>query len=113
MSANFRERQIRASRKLITNERIVAFLRAVRNESDLHAVRFINEYLDGGEDLDSIFVTGDEFGFSLEVKKHSETDFDISFGCQVAPMAGDGGRWLVQFDGDRIAVLKSQECWIS
>lgn len=110
---NTREEEVRASRELLSDQRLKAFFRAAQAHSTVRAVRLINREIDDGQTLDSIFYTGDAFGFSLSVSQASFNEVTIEFGCQVAPEAGDGGSWEVVFDGDTIALLASDSEWIS
>ena len=79
-------------------QRVIAFLRAVRNDGSCKAVGFVNEQLDNGEALEDIFFDGDEFGYRMSVKTSDHHRFSVEFGCLVAPLAGDGGTWEVEFD---------------
>ncbi len=94
-----RERDVRRARSRISDEQLIAFLRAIRDDEAVFAAQLINEQLDKGESLDAIFCTGDEFGFLLDVKRRSGSNFQIFFGCHAAPLAGDAATWKVQFDG--------------
>jgi hypothetical protein len=82
--------------------------RRVIDDSPL-AVKLINESLDKGDSLDEIFFTSDEYGYSISVTRLEDLTFKISFGCQVAPLAGDGGVGEVEFDesGHVISSLKT------
>ena len=113
MNTSTREQDVAAARHLLTDERLLTFLRSVRDSGHVFAVKLINADLDEGQDLDSIFYTGEEYGFSLSVKQISEAEFQISFGCQAGPAAGDGGRWLVSFDGDAVRSVALKLRWIS
>ena len=110
---NTREQEVRASRELISDQRLKAFFRAAQAHSTLQAVRLINREIDAGQTLDSIFYTGDVFGFSLSVSQTGSDQATIEFGCQVAPEAGDGGSWQVVFESDTVALLATGCEWIS
>jgi len=110
---NTREQEVRASRELLSDQRLKAFFRAAQAHSSLGAVQLINGLIDDGQKLDSIFYTGDAFGFSLSVSQTSSDEVTIEFGCQVAPEAGDGGSWQVIFESDTVALLAAGSEWIS
>lgn len=110
---NTREQEVRLSRRLLSDKRLQAFLRAAQVHTAVHAVHLINRAIDDGQTLDSIFYTGDAFGFSLNVSQISLDKVTIEFGCQVAPEAGDGGSWVVTFEGDTVVSLASDSEWIS
>jgi hypothetical protein len=107
-----RERSVRAARKLLSDQRLASFFHAIR-DSGVSAAAFMGRHLDGGESLDDIFYTGNEFGYTLSVRRRSGASFDITFGYQAAPLAGDGGEWCVSFDGDRVRSLHAGSEWIS
>ena len=79
-----RERSIRTARRKVTDARLTAFLRAVKDDAVVLAVALINQHLDAGEGLDEIFYDGDEFGFSLFVARVAEAVFQIEFGCSMS-----------------------------
>ena len=107
-----REKRGKAARKCLGDRRLEAFLRACRRTTGVLASKLINEELDQGETLDSIFYTQDNHGYELAVRKCGEDEFDISFGCVVLPLTGDGGRLIVRFDSnDRIKEIKEVEHW--
>ena len=113
---NTREQQIKKSRRLMCDQRAVAFFRAVRatgSAENCLAVTLINEELDKDVDLDTIFYTREPYGYSLEVSEEGPDLFHISFGCQAGPEAGDGGSWSVKFDGDKVVSIASDTFWIS
>ncbi len=92
-----------------------AFLRAALVASaDILAVKLINDALDRGESLDTVLLEGDRHGYWLEVHELEPRRFEVKFGCQPGPMAGDGGTWIVTFDRSR-AVIECQgtEMWMS
>lgn len=109
-----RERSVRAARRKLSDERLTAFLRAVRGGDGVLAIKLINESLDAGEGLDAIFYDGDEFGYSLPVDRISPSVFLIAFGCQAGPLAGDGGEWMVGFDEHgQVVSVEPGLCWTS
>lgn len=109
---NTREKRVRAARWLISDERLTAFFRAIRENGDVIAVKLINEHLDKGEQLDDIFYTGEGYGYSISVKKISQSSFVITFGCVAGHDAGDGGNWQVSFAGDRVHSVHGGISWI-
>lgn len=109
-----REREARRAFTTLGEQRVLAFLRAVRDQSSCIAVRLINEHLDNDEPLEAIFLDGDEFGYGTSVKPTDRNRFDVRFGCLVAPCAGDGGMWEVEFDESGAVVhVTSTGFWIS
>jgi hypothetical protein len=113
---NTREQQVKESRGIFCDQRAVAFFRGVRatgSAKDCLAVTLINEELDTGVDLDTIFYTGEPYGYSLEVSEKGPDLFRISFGCQAGPEAGDGGSWSVRFEGDAVVSIEPDAFWIS
>ena len=93
-----REREARRAFSTLGEQRVLAFLRAVRDGSSCIAVRLVNEQLDNGERLEDIFFDGDQYGYRMSVKTRGPHLFEVEFGCLVAPLAGDGGEWDVEFD---------------
>jgi hypothetical protein len=102
MKPNSRERQIRKSRKLVTDEQLIAILRALYTSPEVHteAVGTINTQFDEGITLDQCFYTGSTGGYELEITRLGEARLEFHFGW-VAPepvLAGDGGYWNIEFD---------------
>jgi hypothetical protein len=87
-----REKEVADARRRLGDQRLLAFLRACRDCDDILACKLVNDEMDEGKSLDESFYTGSEYGYGLAVKECEDDTFDISFGCQVAPTAGDGGR---------------------
>jgi len=114
MPANSREKSVRAARKKISDERLIAFLRAAREESQgVLAVELACDNLDKGKSLDELFYDGDVYGYSLWVQSRGEDTYKIAFSCQAGPTAGDGGEWEVVFDGDTVASITGGLNYIS
>lgn len=111
------------ARSLVGEGRLIAFLRAAKNDRyrDLLAVQLINDKLDRGVSLDAIFnqrsssFDGDsvDYGYALSAESISEGVYRIHFGCMAGPDAGDGGSWVVAFDGDSVRSIDNEEIWIS
>jgi hypothetical protein len=100
------EERIRKARQLLSDEQLTAFFRAIRGDTKVLAVKFINEKLDNSVSLDKIFYTGEIFGYTLSVRKLAgEARFKISFGY-AAFDAGDGGEWKVKFNGNQVVLAK-------
>ena len=109
-----RERQARRAFSTLGEQRVLAFLRAVRTDGSCKAVGFVNEQLDNGEPLEDIFFDGNEFGYRMSVKTRGPHLFEVEFGCLVAPLAGDGGMWEVEFDEvGAVAHVTATGFWIS
>ena len=110
---NGREKRFMRAIQRLGAERFISFVRAVRADR-CTAVELINEALDAGSTLESTFVTGNEFGYSISVKRLGKGRFLIGFGCQAGPLAGDGGEWEVRFDEhDAVASVVPGVFWIS
>lgn len=107
-----RDLAIKNARRQISDDRLITFFRAA--EADKHrritAIRLICEELDRGHTLDKIF---NESGYHLSVLEKSESHYQICFGYQAGPLAGDGGEWEVSFSKDEVVDVRSQGFWIS
>lgn len=77
-----RERQARRAFSTLGEQRVLAFLRAVRNDGSCKAAGFVNEQLDNGELLEDIFFDGNEFGYRMSVKTRGPHLFEVEFGCR-------------------------------
>jgi hypothetical protein len=109
-----REKWGAAARKCLGDRRLEAFLRACRGTTCILACRHINEELDQGETLDSIFNTQDDYGYELAVRKCGEDEFEFDFGYLAGPLMGDGGCWVVRFDSDdRVKQIEEKGNWVS
>jgi hypothetical protein len=105
---NSRERQIRKSRKLVTDEQLIAILHALREQGrrDPFALAQIDKALRAGQSLDQIFYTGTSDGFSLNITRQSDSRLKIELSwsfLQTEPDGtevgeGDGGTWFVEID---------------
>lgn len=92
----------------------MAFLSAVREDTDCYAVRLASEAIEQGETIEELFLNDEEFGFSLGVRPLSIDRFMIELGCQPGPMVGDGGEWEVVYRPDgAIDSVTLGEFWIS
>lgn len=80
--------------------RFVRFVRAIRLDPWCEAARTINEELDFGRTVDTIFFDGEKFGYHVSVRMIDRQRFRIEFGCQAGPLAGEGGTWEVVFGDD-------------
>lgn len=98
--ATTRERTAKRALKVLGQERFLAFLQAIRQDSDCLAVRLASEEIDEGRTVESLLFTADDFEYSLEVAILDGGRFRIAFGCQPGPEVGDGGEWEVSFRGD-------------
>ena len=109
-----REQTVVAARAMLGDARLLAFLRRCRSNAHIFACTLINRELDGGRCLDAIFYTNDRFGYLLSVKETGPNTFDVAFGCQAAPLAGDGAEWAVSFTPDgAVAEDTMRSQWIS
>ncbi len=108
------EIEVARARRRLGDERLLTFLRALREREDILACKLINEDLDQRKSLDEIFYTGKEFGFFLEVRGGRDGIFKITFGYAAPPTAGDWGTWKVQFNGDgQIIYMELEDQWIA
>ncbi len=100
---------------MLTDDQLTGFFRLVgQAEKSPFAVTLINEALDQGKSLDSIFYSRPANGYFLTVRREEGSAVNISFGCVAGPGAGDGGEWQVVFD-DRgnITSASMVNSWIS
>lgn len=110
---NHRESRIAAARAQISDERLTAFFRAVRDAPDVVAVQIVNDLLDQGHALDKMFYTGEDYGLELLVDRVSGSQYVIAFGCTAGPDAGDGGEWNVVYAGDTVEQVHGGLSWVS
>ena len=110
---NKRERQIRSARRLISDERLIAFFDAASRDAAPFAVELIGSNMREGQSLDELFYDGDESGFVLSVERISASEYRVEFGCQAGRLEGDGGEWQVSFDGNEVKTISGGMTWIS
>lgn len=114
---NEREVGIRQARTEIGDVRLIVFLQTadVRHGDHVLALRLIQGHCasETSESLDAVFYDGDIYGYSLAAERLSDSKFRIDFGCQAGPTAGDGGNWLVDFNGDAVRLIDAESFWIS
>jgi hypothetical protein len=111
---NARELSAQAARHVISDAQLTAFLRTVRERTDVPAIALINDQLDAGTPLEAILYDGERFGFILVATKVSERVFRIRFGHQTNLLAGNGGKWRVEFDpAGRVASGEEAFTWVS
>lgn len=110
---NEREQAVFTARQILSDEQVTAFLRAVRGKPRPLAVKLINDQIDAGKSLDEIFYDGEKYGYRLLAKRISKSELKISFGCQAGSLAGDGGNWLVTFNGNSVHSAGAETVWIS
>ena len=109
------ERESRSRRAIATvgAERFLRFLRAVADENVL-AIRLANEDLNADATLESIFFTGEDFGYTASARRLGKGRFAIGFGFLADPLAGDGGEWTVTFDAKgRVTACEVRDLWIA
>ena len=110
--ARARLREIKRSRRIPGDERLLAFLRWVRDEEVL-ACKLIRAELNKGAGLEVLAGTGGENGYTLEVEPQPDGMYEITFGCLGGPDAGDGGIWRVKFDAaGRVAEGTKEGFWV-
>lgn len=98
MNMNAREHATQEARREISDSQILSFLRAIRGICKSRATELINQKLDEGESLDSLFYTGYPIGFSLIARQHTESCFEIYFGFLMGFSGGFGNWWKACFD---------------
>jgi hypothetical protein len=119
---------ITQGRSIVGDVRLAAFLSAAAAiGSRPLAVTLANDRLDRHESLDALFPTErrsleeDQHGhslcfslcFSLSAQPISESIYRIDYGCTAGPDAGDGGTWVVEFDGDAVRAIEQESFWIA
>lgn len=116
-----REVQIRAVRKRLGDDRIRTFLRAVRSDARVIAIRLANQALDIGGSIDDVFFPpiGDtqdrrrgEHGLYIESRRKRDGTYRITLGYAGGRLIGDGGTWDVAFEGDNVASVELYEQWM-
>mgnify|MGYP001557520860 CR=1 FL=1 len=110
-----RHTTIRTAMKRLGPGGAEAFLRAALVDSaGILALQLVNDALDRGEPLDTVLLEGDRHGYWLEAHELEPRRFEVKFGCQPGPMAGDGGKWIVEFDRSGAVVgCHGTDMWIS
>jgi hypothetical protein len=101
---------------VLGNDWFISFSKAINSERDqkITAVKLMNEAIIRGEDIESIFFTDDESGFSLLIQPLEKNSSKVEFGCAAGPLAGDGGEWIVRFEPDgRVAGVKIGIEWMA
>lgn len=78
---------------------IINFLKSINTNSNILAVELALEDIKEGKTISELFLKENGFGFFIKTKEsNNKYKYIIEFGCLVAPLAGDGGEWYVQFD---------------
>lgn len=104
-----RENDIREARILISDNNLIAFLRAALYKIETRETELINKKLDDGESLDSIFYTGLIPGFSISVEQSEGSYYEIYFGFLMGFSGGIGNWWKVYFDTNGLAATELME----
>jgi hypothetical protein len=113
MNLNHRERTATRSLARLGRDRFRAFIAAAVASPACLAVKVMHDHLSAGHDLDSVFVTGERHGFTLQVEAIDDDRYQVDFGCVAGGLAGDGGSWHVEFDGLTVVRLEPGTFWIS
>ncbi len=95
-----REKEAKRSLKRIDPDRLVAFLRSMRHTNDPACLELANRALDEGQTIESLFFTGQKYGFHLSVEPRTPLQFRVALSCVAGPTLGDGGTWDVVFNED-------------
>ena len=96
-----RDNTTAASNHLVPVNTIESFLRYVRNDTDVIAVRIANEALDLGASVDQILAS--DRGLRISVTSNRDGSYDFYVGCLAGngrDVVGDGGSWQVDIDAD-------------
>ena len=109
---------IAKARRRLGDARLLAFLRwsptSIEGPFGITACDLVNEELDAGATLDELFITNEDSGLCLEVRRLRPNTFRIDFGCMAGPLAGDGGVWEVVFTPQgAVAEGKLTDAWVS
>ncbi len=108
-----RRKKGNAARELLGDQRLLAFLRAIR-DGDVMAARAINSELDAGAGLDDLFAKREGLHYKLTVEERDNGEYLIEFGCLADAEAGDGGSWIVRWDRNgEITSIEGGWTWIS
>lgn len=86
---------------LVPMKTIESFLRYVRNDTDVIAVKIANESLDNGESVEKILTS--KSGLRLSVAALPDGSYDFHVSCIAGSgrdVVGDGGNWKVVIDPD-------------
>jgi hypothetical protein len=86
---------------LVPMKTIESFLRYVRNDTDVIAVRIANEALDHGAPVDQILAF--DRGLRISVTANRDGSYDFHASCIAGSgrdVVGDGGTWKVDVDHD-------------
>ena len=86
---------------LVPMKTIESFLRYVRNDTDVIAVKIANESLDKGETVEKILTS--KSGLRLSVAALPDESYDFHVSCIAGSgrdVVGDGGNWKVDVDHD-------------
>jgi len=89
---------VKQARNLISDDLLLAFIRAARPHGQVLAIELANRHLDNGATLDQLFKTVKGYGFFLSGEKLPNSAYRIRLGCQAGPNQGDSGVWRVEFD---------------
>lgn len=112
--ANSRERKANKALDVLGRDRFAAFIRSLDMNGGCRAVDLMQRALAEGSTPDQEFFTGEVCGFHLDVEFKGRDRVRIAFGCQAAPLAGDGGEWTVTFAEDGSVVkVSGGGTWIS
>jgi hypothetical protein len=82
-------------------ETIENFLRYVRNDTDVIAVKIANDALDHGASVDQILAS--DRGLRISVTANRDGSYDFYVGCLAGngrEVVGDSGNWQVDVDPD-------------
>jgi hypothetical protein len=103
---------LQAARQHLSDEMLIAALRAFRVCIWSQLPRGINRSLDKGRSLDAIFSSRG-YGPSLSVEPAGPDEFVITLSEVVGICVGAGASWLVRFRGNEVESATLNSRWIS
>ncbi len=106
------------ARRRLGDVRLLAFLRwsltSMEGPFGITACSLVNQELDAGATLAELFITNEDSGFCLEVRRLRPNTFRIDFGCMAGPLAGDGATWEIVFTPEKTVESGTQtDAWVS
>lgn len=93
---------------------IESFLRYVRNDTDVIAVKIANQLLDSGKNIEQIL--NPDHGLRISVVVSCDGSYGLHVRCIVGSgrdVVGDGGNWQVDFDPDGNVIRALSESHVS
>lgn len=112
-------KDLKAAKKLLSEEQLVAFLHAANEQGQTHSVEMSCRALELGRTLDDLFTESvrdnrrnSGLTTALKVKRLAPDTYDITFGHH-GPTIGDGGSWKVVYaKNGQVKELEKETFWI-